>query len=88
MGVGEEEVFQRGVGCAQCHGTGVHGRLAVYELMPVTPEIRKLIVPNADGDAIHAAAVAAGMVPITARAVELARNGTISLAEAYRVRVE
>jgi type IV pilus assembly protein PilB len=54
----------------------------------VTAEVRRLIAPNADGDAIHASAVKAGMVPITAHAVELARAGTISLAEAYRIRVE
>ncbi|MDR3417479.1 MAG: GspE/PulE family protein [Nevskia sp.] len=88
LGVGADETFYRGIGCPQCHGTGVRGRLAVYELLPVTADIRRLIVPNADGDTIHATAEAAGMVSITARAVELARAGTISLAEAYRVRVE
>ncbi|MBL6751815.1 MAG: type II/IV secretion system protein [Nevskia sp.] len=88
LGVGAEETFFRGIGCPQCNSSGVHGRLAVHELMPVTADIRKLIRPNADGDAIYAAAVANGMVPITARGIELARAGTISLAEAYRIRVE
>lgn len=88
LGVGADETFYHGIGCSQCNGSGVHGRMAVYELLPVTPEIRRLIVPNADGDAIHASALATGMVPITTHAVELARTGTISLAEAYRIRVE
>ena len=88
LGVGENEVFYRGIGCRHCSGTGVHGRTAVYELMTVNSDIRKLIVSNVDGDAIHAAAVANGMVPITERALALARAGVISLREAYRIRVE
>ncbi len=88
LGVDAQETFYRSIGCPQCSGSGVQGRMAVYELMPVTPQIRKLIKPNADGDAIHASAVAGGMVSITERAIELARAGTISLAEAYRIRVE
>jgi type IV pilus assembly protein PilB len=88
LGVGEDETFYRGIGCRHCSGTGVHGRTAVYELMPITPAIRKLIVPNVDGDAVHAEAIAAGMVSITDQAIALARAGVISLDEAYRIRVE
>jgi type IV pilus assembly protein PilB len=88
LGVADGEVFYRGIGCQHCNGTGVHGRIAAYELMPVGAEIRRLIVPDIDGDAIHAQAVAGGMVPITARALALARVGVISLREAYRIRVE
>jgi type IV pilus assembly protein PilB len=88
LGVDDGDVFYRGVGCPHCNGTGVHGRIAVYELMPVTPELRKLIVANVDGDLLHTRAVDAGMVPITNHALALARAGIISLAEVYRIRVE
>ena len=88
LGVGADEVFHAGTGCAHCDGTGVRGRVAVYELLPVTAEIRRLVVPNADADAIHVAAVGQGMVPITDHGVALARAGVISLAEAFRIRVE
>jgi type IV pilus assembly protein PilB len=88
LGVGADEVFHAGAGCPHCEGSGVRGRVAVYELLPVTAEIRRLVVPDADADAIHAAAVAQGMVPITDHAVALARAGVISLAEAFRIRVE
>ena len=56
--------------------------------MIVTPKIRGLIVPGAEADAIHGAAVEGGMVPITQAAVRLARAGRISLAEAWRVRAD
>lgn len=88
LGVGADEVFHRGRGCSRCEGLGVHRRRAVYELMVVTPRIRALIVPGAEADAIHRAAVEEGMVPITQAAVALARQGLISLDEAWRVRAD
>jgi type IV pilus assembly protein PilB len=88
LGVGIDEAFRCGTGCAHCEGTGVRGRVAVYELLPLSAAVRRLVVPNADADAIHATAVAEGMVPITDHALALARAGVISLAEAFRIRVE
>lgn len=88
LGVGPDEEFTTGRGCARCHGTGVFRRSAVYELMRITPAIRGLIEPGVDADRIHAAALAAGMVPITEAALRMARQGRISLAEAYRVRAD
>lgn len=88
LGASADETFTIGRGCPRCHGTGVFRRRAVYELMRITPAIRGLIVPGANADRIHAAALEAGMVPITQAALRIARQGTISLAEAYRVRVD
>lgn len=88
LGVGMDEVFHIGRGCNHCEGLGVYKRRAVYELMMVTPKIRSLIVPGAEADAIHAAAIEAGMIPITQAAVQLARSGAISLTEAWRVRAD
>jgi len=88
LGVGMDEVFHVGQGCHQCEGLGVYRRQAVYELMVVTPRLRRLIVADADADALHAAAIDEGMVPITQAAIAMARSGTISLAEAWRVRAE
>ncbi len=88
MEVGADEPFFIGRGCSQCDDLGVRGRRAVYELMEVSPRIRKLIVPGADADLIHTTAIEEGMTPITHAAVALARQGLISLAEAWRVRAE
>jgi type IV pilus assembly protein PilB len=88
LGVAAGERFVTGTGCAYCDGLGVHKRTAVYELMMISPGIRQLIVPGAEADRIHGQAVAEGMVPLTQRAVELARAGRISLAEAWRVRAD
>lgn len=88
LGVGIAEVFHTGRGCHRCEGLGVFGRQAVYELLVMSPRLRQLVVPGADADAIHAAAISEGMVSITQAAVTLARSGVISLAEAWRVRTD
>ena len=86
--VGPDEIFYRGAGCAHCEGLGVRGRMAVYELLTVTPAVRRLIVPKCEADAIQEVALGEGMLSITKRAVELARSGTISLMEAFRLRTD
>jgi len=86
--VAPDELFYRGAGCHQCDGLGVHGRVAVYEMMTVTPAVRNLIQPHCDADAIHETALREGMVSITCNAVALARSGTISLTEAFRLRAD
>ncbi|MBY4599653.1 GspE/PulE family protein [bacterium BD-1] len=88
LGVGANEVFHAGRGCSHCEGLGVYKRRAVYEFMVVTPRIQSLIVPGAEADEIHAAAIEEGMVPLTQAAVNLARQGLISLTEAWRVRAD
>ena len=34
--------FRKGGGCQQCHDTGFRGRLGIYEVMEVTPELRRI----------------------------------------------
>ena len=53
---------------------------------PPKRRLRRLVVPGADAEALHTAAIVEGMVPITQAALALARSGVISLAEAWRVR--
>jgi len=86
--VAAEEVFYRGSGCSRCDGLGVRGRLAVYELMTISPAIRRLIQPHCEADVIHEVALSEGMVSITRNAVALARSGVISFAEAFRLRAD
>jgi type IV pilus assembly protein PilB len=88
LDVGADEVFYHGAGCHQCEGTGVRGRAAVYELLTVSPAIRRLIVPHCEAEGIQDIALSEGMASITRNAVELARSGTISLGEAFRLRAD
>lgn len=88
LGVGSDEVFYIGHGCPKCDGRGVKGRIGIYELLEITPEVSKLIVPGADAVAIHELAVSQGMISVTQNAIALARAGVISLQEAFQVRVD
>jgi type IV pilus assembly protein PilB len=88
LGVAAGEKFSHSTGCPECNQTGFHGRKAVYELLLLTPALRALLTPTVAADAIREQAVRDGMVPLTTNAIELARSGAISLAEAYRVRLE
>jgi len=59
----EKEVFlYRGKGCDECRNTGFAGRMGVFEVFPVTPEIEKLLLTHATTTEIQNAAVAQDMI--------------------------
>ncbi len=51
----------KGKGCESCGGTGYKGRVGIYELLEVTPEIETLIIRRASSDEINLAARKNGM---------------------------
>lgn len=87
LGVEAGEAFVRGAGCDNCAGTGYHGRMVTYELLVNTAAVQRLILNDADAAEYQMQAKRDGMVPLTSHALELARQGHTSLAEAYRVRL-
>lgn len=87
LGLTSDEIFYKGKGCHICHNTGYSGRLAVYELMVLTPELRNMIISGTSVDALETEAIASGMTPLTTHALSKAREGTISVAEVYRIRL-
>ncbi|MCD6519401.1 MAG: type II/IV secretion system protein, partial [Anaerolineae bacterium] len=50
-----------GAGCNFCAGTGYRGRIAVFEMLVMNDQIRRLILRNANSDEIREAAIASGM---------------------------
>jgi type IV pilus assembly protein PilB len=88
LGIEESEAFWRGGGCDECSGTGYRGRVAVYELLEITPVLRERIHARAGDDELQALAEKEGMVRLTTQALALARSGETSLAEVYRARLE
>jgi type IV pilus assembly protein PilB len=75
--------LHRAKGCGRCGGTGFRGRVALYEVLPVTAELRKLV--DAPTDEIAAAAVAAGMTTLRQDGLRLCLEGVSSLDEIRRV---
>ncbi len=56
--------FFRGKGCDACNGTGYKGRQGLYEVMNMTPAIRRLIIQNAGAAELKDAAVDEGMLTL------------------------
>jgi type IV pilus assembly protein PilB len=73
------------VGCARCSNSGYKGRTGLYEVMPMTDEIRDLTVERASAEDIRKIAVAQGMRPLRADGFEKVKNGITSIAEVARV---
>ncbi|MEA3401085.1 MAG: ATPase, T2SS/T4P/T4SS family [Armatimonadota bacterium] len=53
--------FHHGRGCAMCRNTGYSGRIGVYELMPITPELRDAIAAEATAAELRRIALRSGM---------------------------
>ncbi len=75
--------LHRPKGCARCGNTGYRGRVALYEVMPVTREVRALL--ESSTDEIHQAAIQAGMTTLHQDGVRLCLQGVSSLEEIHRV---
>ncbi len=73
------------VGCIRCGWTGYDGRVALYEVMPVTEELRGLILDRRSQDEIAAAARRTGMRYLHEDAIDKVRQGITSLVEMGRV---
>jgi type II secretory ATPase GspE/PulE/Tfp pilus assembly ATPase PilB-like protein len=73
------------VGCDACNDTGYLGRVGIFEFLPVTSEICKVIVQHADAGAIRSLAVQQGMRPLRDDGWDKVRQGVTTLAEVLRV---
>jgi type IV pilus assembly protein PilB len=71
----------RGKGCPACSGTGYIGRIAVHEVMLVTPEIKKAIHEEKSTDEIRQIAIGQDMVPLLENARQILLEGVTSIQE-------
>lgn len=73
-------------GCPQCRHTGYAGRQAVFEMLEINAEIRKLIVSeNFEVDALRLLARKSGMVPMIGHGLQLVEEGRTTYSELIRV---
>jgi type IV pilus assembly protein PilB len=73
------------VGCSRCGGNGYKGRTGLYEVMPMTEDIRALVLERAPADKIAAVAVREGMQRLRDDGLEKVKQGRTSIAEVARV---
>ncbi|MBN2494155.1 MAG: Flp pilus assembly complex ATPase component TadA [Deltaproteobacteria bacterium] len=77
-----------GEGCPACRGTGYFGRTAVYEVLPVSNKIGKMINERQDSKEILKAARLDGMMTLREAAIKKLAQGTTTFEEVLRVTVE
>ncbi len=78
------DVFEP-AGCIRCGGTGYDGRVGLYEVMPLTDEIRALALERRGAGAIAAVAREQGMRTMRQDGIDKIRQGVTSLVEVGRV---
>jgi type IV pilus assembly protein PilB len=77
--------FYKGKGCPACNFTGMKGRVAVYEVMPITEELRTLILRNAPTAEIRDLALNQGMKTLRQNALQKVIEGVTTVEEVLRV---
>jgi type IV pilus assembly protein PilB len=77
--------FVHGAGCSLCGFTGYVDRIGVYELLPVSEEMRELLAaPSPSRQRMRDLAVAQGMATLRAQGVRLVRTDITTVAEVVR----
>jgi type IV pilus assembly protein PilB len=80
-------VFYKGKGCQTCNFTGLKGRVALYEIMPITQELRDMIIHGASSSELRSTAQAQGMKTLRQAGLLKVMEGATTLDEILRVTV-
>jgi type IV pilus assembly protein PilB len=83
-GGSDKSQFFHGAGCNFCSGTGYRDRIGVYELLRITPELRRLIVGWATTEELRRLAVAQGMRTMLREGMQLVENDVTTSAEVVK----
>ena len=75
-------------GCTECRNTGYKGRLAIFEMIPMARDLRKLVFDSANEDEIRESALNNGMITLRDAGVARVLDGTTSIEEIMRSTVE
>jgi len=73
----------KGMGCSDCGNTGMTGRTAIFEVMPISSNIEKLILHKASDNEIQKAAIAEGMYSLRMSCIDKMKVGLVSIDEVY-----
>ncbi len=76
--------FMKGTGCDTCSGTGYKGRAGLYEVMDMSPELRRMVLRAASVADIRDQAVAEGMLTLRMDGIVKIRNGVTTLEEVIK----
>ena len=77
--------FSKGKGCPACNFTGMKGRIAIYEVMPISEELRDAILRNAPTAELREVAQSQGMKTLRQSGLLKVLDGTTTIEEVLRV---
>lgn len=72
-------------GCLECRNTGYYGRIGIYEMLTVTPELRRLVRPESDVAALRAQSLKDGMQPLRLSGARKVAAGQTTIDEILKV---
>jgi type IV pilus assembly protein PilB len=78
----EKVKVHKGKGCSVCNGTGYKGRVAIYEVMGMSPMLREIILRNGSADDLKKQAIKEGMKTLRMCALTKVAQGMTTLDEA------
>lgn len=81
--IGTFPVFE-GTGCSECSNTGYKGRVALYEVMPITDEIKELILAGASAMELKREAIRLGMDTLRMAGIKKLKQGITTISEVVR----
>ena len=75
----------KGVGCEACSGTGYKGRIAIYEVMVLSSELRDMVLSGASATEIKRGAIQQGMQTLGMSGLQKLQEGITTVEEVLRV---
>ncbi len=88
-GLSEDEIKAytptKGHGCGSCSDTGFKGRVAIYEVMLMTDQLKEFVLNGASGAEIKREAIRGGMVTLRRSALNMMLEGVTTVSEVFRV---
>lgn len=82
-----EATFYEPVGCSECNDSGYKGRIGVYEVLEMTPEMQEFVLEGKTVLEIRELAIRQGMITLRESALNKLRCGITSIQEVMRVTV-
>ena len=83
-----EITFYKGSGCSSCGDTGYRGRAGLYEVMTLTPALRRMILQGGSADELKETAIEEGMLTLRMDGIMKLRKGITTLEEVVKETAE
>jgi type IV pilus assembly protein PilB len=80
--------FHKGKGCKNCLNTGYKGRVALYEVMPVREELKKMIIEGASAIDLKKKSISLGIKTLRDSGIVKVMDGVTTIEEVLRVSIE